>query len=74
MAGITLAEAEAQLAAYLAASTAIAEGGQSYQIANRQFTRADLAEIRASIDYWNGKVKELSQTSPGRRTIGVTPY
>ncbi len=74
MAGITLAQAEAQLASYLAAETAILGGGQSYQIANRQFTRADLAEIREGVDYWNGKVKELSQTSTGRRVLGVTPY
>ncbi len=71
---ITLAQAEAKLAEYMAAETAINEGGQSYQVVNRTFTRGDLAEIRKGIDYWNNKVKELTPTSRGRRIFGMTPY
>lgn len=64
MAGITLAQAEAQLAAYLAAETA-ALGGQSYRIADRWLTRADLSEIRAGIDIWNARVVALEAASQG---------
>lgn len=65
MAGITLADAEAQLAAWLAASTAVATG-QSYSIEGRSLTRADAAEIRRSLDYWDQKVQTLSALSFGR--------
>lgn len=41
--------ANKRLAQYVAAETAILEGGQSYRIGNRLLTRADLAEIRAEI-------------------------
>jgi len=73
MAGLTLAQAEAQLAAYLAAETA-ALSGQSYRIGDRMLTRADLAEIRAGLDVWQARIVELanSTTVTGRtraRTI-----
>lgn len=73
MAGITLAQAQEQLDAWLAASTATSRK-QSYRIADRQLTYADAAEIRQQIDYWNGKVVALSHRSSGRsrsRTIVV---
>lgn len=70
MAGITLAQAEAQLTAWLAASTAVA-GGQAYSIAGRSLTRANAAEIRASIEFWDAKVQTLSRS--GRQVKGVTP-
>jgi hypothetical protein len=70
MAGITLAQAQAQLTAWLAASTAVATG-QAYSIAGRSLTRANAAEIRAQIDYWDSKVKTL--TRGGRAIRGVTP-
>ena len=47
MAGITLAQAEAQLAAWLAASTAVASN-QSYTIAGRTYTRADAGRYFAA--------------------------
>ncbi len=65
MAGITLAQAEAQLAAWIEADTKVA-GGQSYEIAGRRLTRADAADITAKIEYWNGKVLSLSQSAAGR--------
>lgn len=71
MAGITLAQAETQLAAYLAAETAVLSG-QSYEIAGRSLRRADLAEIRAGIDDWDGRVKTLTLSATGksrRRTM-----
>lgn len=70
MAGITLAQAQAQLTAWLAASTAVATG-QAYSIAGRSLTRANAAEIRNQIDYWDSKVKTLSRG--GRAIRGVTP-
>jgi len=70
MAGITLAEAEAQLAAWLAASTAVADG-QSYTIADRSLTRADARAIQSQIQFWDKKVKDL--TRGGIKVRGVTP-
>lgn len=72
MAGITLAQAEAQLAAWLAASTAVASG-QSYTIGTRQLTRADASEIRENVEYWDAKVKALDSGRSGVRMRGLTP-
>jgi len=72
MAGITLAQAEAQLSAWLDASTAVAQG-QSYTIGARSLTRADAKEIREQIDYWENKVQKLSSGSGGIRVRGITP-
>lgn len=65
MAGITLAQAQAQLNAWLAASAAVATS-QSYEIAGRKLTRANAAEIRQSIDYWNSQVSVLTSRANGR--------
>lgn len=70
MAGITQAQAEAQLAAYLAAETAVLSG-QSYTIAGRSLTRADLQFIQEGIQTWNARVNRLS--SGGRRIKLATP-
>jgi len=70
MAGITLAQAEEQLAAWLAASTATANY-QSYSIAGRTLTRADAEEIRANIEMWNKLVISLDRG--GVRIRGITP-
>ncbi len=69
MAGITLAQAETQLALWLAADTAVASG-QSYTIAGRSLTRADAALISGNIDKWDQRVKRLSRG--GIRVRGVT--
>lgn len=65
MAGITLAQAEAQLASWIDADTKVASG-QSYEIAGRRLTRADAADITAKIEYWNSKVISLTQSVQGR--------
>lgn len=73
MAGITLAQAQAQLDAWLAASLATATG-QAYEIAGRRLTRANAAEITANINTWNARVVTLSLQSGGRsraRTVVV---
>jgi hypothetical protein len=64
MAGISLAQAEAQLAAYLAAETAVLSG-QSYEIAGRKLTRANLAEIQKGIEIWNGRATTLAAAATG---------
>lgn len=68
MAGITLAEAESRLAAYLAAEEKVLLG-QAYQIDGRSMTRANLAQIQEGIDLWNKRVQEISSraTGSGRR-------
>jgi len=65
MAGITLVEAEAQLALYLAAEAKVLTG-QAYEIAGRRLTRANLAEIQAGIERWDARAKELSARASGR--------
>jgi hypothetical protein len=65
MAGITLAQAEAQLAVWLAADIKVASN-QSYEIAGRRMTRADAGEITAKIKYWNEQVQLLSDRAAGR--------
>lgn len=71
MAGITLAQAEEQLAAWLAASTAVASK-QSYSIGTRQLTLADSADIQNQIEYWDKKVKALDSGRSGIRVRGIT--
>lgn len=73
MAGITLLQAQAQLDAYLAAETAVLSG-QSYEIAGRKLSRADLASIQAGITTWNARVVTLGSQARGRsrsRTVVV---
>jgi hypothetical protein len=73
MAGITLTQAQTQLAAYLAAETAVLSG-QRYEIAGRMLQRADLAQIRDGITTWDTRVKTLSVAATGRsrsRTVVV---
>jgi len=73
MAGITLAQAETQLAAYLAAETAVLTG-QSYQFNGRSLTRANLAEIREGISAWDNRVKELTAKASSRgRAVTLNP-
>ena len=69
MAGITLAQAEAKLTTWMTAEDKVARG-QSYTINGTSMTRANLNEIRETIDYWDGKVKSL--TRGGIRVRGIT--
>ena len=70
MAGITLEHAEAQLAAWLLASLNVAQS-QSYEIdtgnGRRKLQRADAAEIRQQIKYWQTQVNTLTPNSAGGR-------
>ena len=70
MAGITLEQAEAKLALWMAADDAVA-AGQYYQIGGRALNRANAAEIARNIDRWNKRVKNLSRG--GRSVKGGNP-
>lgn len=70
MAGITLAQAEAKLATWMAADDAVAQG-QSYSIAGRSLTRADAGIIDTKIKFWDEKVQKL--TRGGISVRGMTP-
>jgi len=56
---VTLADAQLQLDTWLAASLAVAQG-RSYTIGDVSLTRENSAEIRKNIDYWQGKVNQIS--------------
>ena len=68
MAGITLAQAEAQLSLWLTASERVA-AKQSYSINGRSLTLADLSDINDQIKFWDGKVKTLSRAASGRGRV-----
>lgn len=65
MSGITLAQAQSQLDAYLAAETNVLLG-QSYEIAGRKLTRADLSSIQQGTTLWSRRVGEISARASGR--------
>lgn len=68
MAGITLQQAQAQLDLYIAAEAKVL-ANQSYEIAGRKLTRANLQEIQQGVATWDARVKNLSRISSGiRRT------
>lgn len=71
MAGITLPQAEAKLAQYLAAEEAVLTG-QRYEINGRMLQRADLGMIQQGVKVWNDRVSELSASSSGR-TRAIVP-
>lgn len=70
MAGVTLEQAQAQLDAWLAASIAVA-GNQEYTIqtanGSRTLKRADAAEVREQVKYWQGVVARLTSPAAGGR-------
>jgi len=65
MAGIDLATATANLNAWVSADLALAGGVQEYTFdvggARRTVRRADAAEVRNNVDYWNRWVQRLSR-------------
>ena len=66
MAGITLEQAETQLAAYLAAETALLTGAQEYTIdiggSRRTVKKSDLQMIQTGIKTWEGRVHRLTRS------------
>ncbi len=71
---ITIEQAQASLASWIAADQAVAKN-QSYSFETagfrRQVTRADAAEIRRNIIHWNGVVERLERG--GMRVRGAVP-
>jgi flagella basal body P-ring formation protein FlgA len=59
-AAIPIATAQAKLATWLAAEETLAKG-QSVQFGDRTLQRADLAEVRAQITYWEERVNRASR-------------
>ena len=70
MAGITQATAEAKLAEYLTAETAIL-AGQAVTMNSRALTRADLAQVQAGITIWDRRAKDL--TRGGMKAYNAVP-
>ncbi len=68
MAGTTLVQAEAHLAAWLAADLAVTNN-QGYTIGDRTLTRVNAQHIGAQIIYWNGEVQRLSRTRDRTRYV-----
>ena len=75
MAGITLAIAEARLTAYLNAEAALLTGGLAeVDVFGKKIKKLDIGQIQTAIDYWAGKVDELTAqgTSTARKVRGGT--
>ncbi len=68
--GITLEIANKHLEAWLNAELEVSVN-QSYTIAGKSFTRANLGEIRKQIDYWRNVVAALNNAAKhkGRNRI-----
>lgn len=59
-----------RLKIWLDAEAAVATG-QSYQIGSRSLTRANLAEIRKQIEFWEKRLVKASQTGKRRIYYGI---
>lgn len=68
---ISLSDASAALAAWVAADLATATG-QSYTIGARSLTRVDAAEIRENINYWSGVEASLQRAAAGESRVGFS--
>ena len=73
MAGISLADAQTQLAAAIAALADATDG--EVEIKDRKSKPASLSDLMSAVDYWDAKVKELTAkgSRTGRRMRGGTP-
>ena len=65
MVGITLAQAQSKLDAYLAAEEKILRG-QSVTIDGETLTRANLDMVQRGVATWDQRVKSLSSRGAGR--------
>lgn len=72
MAAITLAEAKAKLAEYMALETKINTMGQSYSKGARQQQRADLTAAQGGVKMWRAICQELDPNEyDNRASVGV---
>lgn len=67
---MTKTEAEASLQLWLDADTATS-AGKAYTIGNRALTRADGAEIKDKITYWQRVVNTLDANAKGLKNPGI---
>lgn len=58
---IELEAAKSQLALWIAADTALAQGAQDYEINGRRFTRVNAFQIRENIVFWEKRVNQLER-------------
>ena len=67
----TITKVQARLELYYEAERCILAGAQSYAIGNRQLTRANLAEIRKTINELEDELEALAGKSRGvsRRVV-----
>ena len=74
MAGITLAQAEAQLTLYINAEAAVLSG-QRIRLGDKDITRADLDMVQRGIATWEARVQRLTRlaTGSGIRVRQVVP-
>ena len=69
----TLAEAQAALAAWLAAGLALASG-PSATVGGVSISRANAADVTKRIAFWRSEVERLEAgRGPGVRVVRVTP-
>ena len=69
---ISIEEARATLRMWLEAERAVATG-QSYRIGTRSLTRANLADIRESIQFWRREIAKLEAKHTGARVFRAVP-
>lgn len=62
-----MSEATEMLALYIEAEKRVLKG-QSYSIAGRSLTRANLSEITKNRDYWQSRVDQENATKKGGNT------
>ena len=72
MSWISIEEAHSTLRMWLDAERAVATG-QSYKIGTRSLTRANLADIRESIQFWRREIARLEAKHSGARVFRAVP-
>lgn len=72
MSWITIEEAQETLRLWLDAERAVATG-QSYKIGTRSLTRANLADIRESIQFWRREIARLEAKHTGASVFRAVP-
>jgi len=71
MSFFTIAELDEQIAAYKAALKAVAIN-QEYSVGGRRFTRADLPEIRKTLEWlWSERSRIANGMAPGLQGVST---
>ena len=72
MSWISIDEARTTLQMWLDAERAVATG-QSYKIGTRSLTRANLSDIRESIQFWRREIAKLEAKHTGASVFRAVP-